>query len=69
MTSYNLNQNLENLSTVEKIQLFQMCDTHATLLVKLIPNVPLLEYIHTGTTAGADSNVLIQQYQAWKLTH
>lgn len=69
MTSYNLNQNLENLSTAERNQLFQMCDTHATLLVKLIPNVPLLEYIHTGTTAGADSNILIQQYQAWKLTH
>jgi len=69
MTSYNLNQNLENLSTAERNQLFQMCDTHATLLVKLIPNVPLLEYIHTGTTAGADSNVLIQQYQTWKLTH
>ena len=69
MTSYNLNQNLENLSTAEKIQLFHMCDTHATLLVKLIPNVPLLEYIHTGTTAGADSNVLIQQYRAWKHTY
>ena len=69
MTSYNLNQNLENLSTAERNQLFQMCDTHTTLLVKLIPNVPLLEYIHSGTTAGADSNVLIQQYQAWKLTH
>ena len=69
MTSYNLHQNLENLSTAEKIQLFQMCDTHATLLVKLIPNVPLLEYIHTGTTAGADSNVLIQQYRAWKHTY
>ena len=69
MTSYNLNRNLENLSTAEKIQLFQMCDTHATLLVKLIPNVPLLEYIHTGTTAGADSNVLIQQYRAWKHTY
>lgn len=69
MTSYNLNQNLENLSTAEKIQLFQMCDTHATLLVKLIPNVPLLEYIHTGTTAGADSNILIQQYRAWKHTY
>ena len=69
MTSYNLHQNLENLSTAEKIQLFQMCDTHATLLVKLIPNVPLLEYIHTGTTAGADSNILIQQYRAWKHTY
>ena len=69
MTSYNLNQNLENLSTAERNQLFQMCDTHATLLVKIIPNVPLLEYIHTGTTAGADSNILIQQYQTWKLTH
>ena len=69
MTSYNLNQNLENLSTAERNQLFQMCDTHATLLTKIIPNVPLLEYIHTGTTPGADSNILIQQYQAWKLTH
>ena len=69
MTSYNLNQNLENLSTAERNQLFQVCDTHAALLAKIIPNVPLLEYIKTGTTVGADSNILIQQYQAWKLTH
>ena len=69
MTSYNLNQNLENLSTAERNQLFQMCDTHAVLLAKIIPNVPLLEYINTGTTVGADSNILIQQYQTWKLTH
>jgi hypothetical protein len=67
MTSYNLNQNLANLSTAERNQLFQVCNTHAILFAKLIPNVPLLEYITTGTTAGADSNILIQQYQAWKL--
>jgi hypothetical protein len=69
MTSYNLNQNLVNLSTAERSQLFQVCDTHAALLAKIIPNVPLLEYINTGITAGADSNILIQQYRAWKLTH
>jgi len=69
MTSYNLNQNLVNLSTAERNQLFQVCDTNAALLAKIIPNVPLLEYINTGTTAGADSNILIQQYQAWKLKH
>jgi hypothetical protein len=67
MTTYNLNQNLANLSTAERNQLFQLCNTHAILLAKLIPNVPLLEYITTGTTAGADSNILIQQYQVWKL--
>jgi hypothetical protein len=69
MTSNNLNQNLANLSTAERNQLFQVCDAHAALLAKIIPNVPLLEYINTGTTTGADSNILIQQYQAWKLTH
>ena len=69
MTSYNLNQNLANLSAAEKNQLFQLCDTHASLLAKLIPNVPLLEYITTGTTAGAETNMLIQQYEAWKLNH
>lgn len=67
MTTYNLNQNLANLSTAERNQLFQLCNTHAILLAKLIPNVPLLEYVTTGTTAGADSNILIQQYQDWKL--
>ena len=69
MTSYNLNQNLTNLSATERNTLFQLCETHAALLDKLIPNVALLEYLTTGTTAGAETNVLIQQYKAWKLNH
>jgi len=69
MISHNINQNLANLSTAERNQLFQLCETHATLLAKIIPNVALLEYISTGTTVGATNNAVVQQYVAWKANH
>jgi hypothetical protein len=66
MISHNINQNLVNLSTAERNQLFQLCTNHAALLAKIIPNIPLLEYISTGTAVGADDNAIIQQYIVWK---
>jgi hypothetical protein len=62
----NLTQNVMQLSKHDLERLFQVLTDHADLLTKVIPNVPLLEYIVTGHTLGSNNNAVIQAYEIWK---
>jgi hypothetical protein len=62
-----INHNIQNLSAGEQNRLFQMLTDHASILIKLMPDAPLLKYIVSGYTTNNDS--VIQAYTAWKLTH
>jgi hypothetical protein len=66
MTGNNLTQNVMQLSKQDRERLFQVLTDHADLLAKVIPNVPLLEYIATGSTPGSNSSAVIQAYKVWK---
>jgi hypothetical protein len=59
-----LNQNIQNLSQSEQEQLFKLLSEHAKILIKLIPDAPLLKYIISGYTTNNDP--VIQAYSAWK---
>ena len=48
----------------ERNQLFKMLSDNATILIKVIPNAPLLEYIVNGHTDNI--NPIIQAYITWK---
>lgn len=62
----NLIQNVMQLSRAEQARLFRMLTDNADILAKLIPNLPLIDYILTGHTPGANNNPAIQAYEAWK---
>jgi len=62
-----INHNIQNLSASEQDQLFQMLTDHASILIKLMPDTPLLKYIVSGRTTNNDP--IIQAYTAWKLTN
>ena len=59
-----LNQNIQNLSQSEQEQLFKLLSENANILIKLIPDAPLLKYITSGYTTNNDP--VIQAYDAWK---
>ena len=59
-----LNQNIRNLSQNEQEQLFKLLTENANILIKLIPDAPLLKYITSGYTT--DNDPVIQAYSAWK---
>jgi hypothetical protein len=60
-----IEQNALNLNKQEIDQLFRLLTDNANILVKVIPNVPLLEYIATRTDSPSN-NPIIQAYSAWK---
>jgi hypothetical protein len=62
-----INHNIQNLSASEQHQLFQMLTDHARILIKLVPDAPLLKYIVSGRTTNDDP--VIQAYTAWKRTN
>jgi hypothetical protein len=66
MTGNNLTQNVMQLGKQDRERLFRVLTDHADLLIKVIPNVPLLEYIVTGYTSGSNNSDLIQAYEVWK---
>jgi hypothetical protein len=66
MTSHNLTQNLASLSATEAQCLFRLCHDNAALLSKIVPGVPLLEYITTGQSTLLMDHAIIQQYEVWK---
>jgi hypothetical protein len=59
-----LTQNILQLNLGERNQLFKMLSDNATILIKVIPNAPLLEYIVNGHTDN--TNPIIQAYTTWK---
>ena len=62
-----INHNIQNLTASEQDQLFRMLTEHARILIKLVPDAPLLKYILSGYTNS--NNPVIQAYTAWKLTN
>jgi len=61
-----LDQNVINLNKRDQDRLFRLLTDNADLLVKVIPNIPLLEYIQTGKINSSDHEI-IQAYMAWKI--
>jgi hypothetical protein len=64
--TYNLTQNILQLSRPEQQRLFRILTDNADILNKIIPNVVLLEYISTGNTSGITNDPVIQAYNIWK---
>ena len=62
-----INHNIQNLTASEQDQLFRMLTEHARILIKLVPDAPLLKYILSGYTNS--NGPVIQAYTAWKLTN
>ncbi len=55
-----------SLSKQEQDHLFRLLTDNANILAKVIPNIPLLDYIITGNTTLANSSEVIKAYDAWK---
>ena len=62
-----INHNIQNLTASEQHQLFRMLTDHASILIKLMPDAPLLKYIVSGYTTNNDPVILA--YTAWKFTN
>jgi hypothetical protein len=62
-----IDQNVINLSKRDQDRLFRLLRDNADILTKVIPNLPLLEYIRSGVTNNSD-NLIIQAYNVWKIT-
>ena len=62
-----INHNIQNLTASEQDQLFHMLTNHASILIKLMPDAPLLKYIVSGYTTNNDPVILA--YTAWKFTN
>jgi hypothetical protein len=60
-----LTQNALALTENEQASLFRMLTDYATILIKIVPNAPLLAYIVSGIPQGNDP--IIQAYDAWKI--
>jgi hypothetical protein len=60
-----LTQNALELTKDEQDSLFRMLTDYADILIKVVPNAPLLDYIVSGTTQSNDP--IIQAYFAWKI--
>jgi hypothetical protein len=60
-----IDQNVINLSKRDQDRLFRLLKDNADILTKVIPNLPLLEYICSGVTNNSN-NLIIQAYDAWK---
>jgi hypothetical protein len=62
-----IDQNVINLSKRDQDRLFRLLRDNADILTKVIPNLPLLEYIRSGVTNNSN-NLIIQAYNVWKIT-
>ena len=60
-----LTQNALALTENEQASLFRMLTDYAAILIKIVPNAPLLAYIVSGIPQGNDP--IIQAYDAWKI--
>lgn len=59
-----LTKNLDNLNSEELEILFQVLTDNARLLDRIMPGVPLINYILTGK--GDTAHALIHAYTVWK---
>ena len=59
-----LTENILNLDKKDQAKLFRMLTDYAEVLIKIVPNSPLLAYIISG--APEDNSPITQAYTAWK---
>jgi len=59
-----LTQNILNLSETEQARVFRMLSDNADVLIKVVPNSPLLVGILSGIPV--DDSPITQAYNAWK---
>ena len=59
-----LTQNILNLNKTEQARVFRMLSDYADILVKEVPNSPLLVGIARGIPV--DESPITQAYNAWK---
>ena len=59
-----LTQNILNLNKTDQARVFRMLTDHADILIKIIPNSPLLAGIASGIPV--DDSPITQAYNAWK---
>ena len=59
-----LTQNILNLSKTDQARVFRMLSDNADILIKVIPNSPLLVGIVRGMPV--DDSAITQAYNAWK---
>ena len=64
--TYNLTQNILQLSKAEQQRLFRILTDNADILNKIIPNIVLLEYISAGNISNITNDPVIQTYNIWK---
>jgi hypothetical protein len=60
-----IEQNALNLNKQEIDCLFKILTDNVDILIKVMPGIPLLDYIATGTIADSKTPI-IQAYDAWK---
>jgi hypothetical protein len=60
-----IEQNALNLNKQEIECLFTLLTDNIDILIKVMPGIPLLDYIANGT-ANNSNNPIIQAYDAWK---
>ena len=60
-----LEQNALNLNKQEIDCLFKLLTDNIGILIKVMPGIPLLDYIANGTTNNSN-NPIIQAYNVWK---
>jgi len=58
-----------NLNADEQARLFEMLTNNADILTKIVPDIPLVEYLATGKDTSANDQQIIQAYTAWKNKH
>ena len=59
-----LTHNALSLTKKEQASLFRMLTDYAAILIKIVPNAPLLVYIVSGVPV--DDSPITQAYTAWK---
>ena len=59
-----LTENILNLDKKDQARMFRMLADYADVLIKVIPNTPLLVYIVSGIPV--DDSPITQAYTAWK---
>lgn len=59
-----ITQNVMSLSDSEKDELFQLITDHVDIFTKILPDLPLLDYIRHGTNPY--DHELVDLYITWK---
>ena len=60
-----LSQNILSLTKIEQAKFFEMLTVNIYLLIKVMPDMPLLKLIKMQNFAAYQQDELIQTYLAW----